>query len=59
MPCSASVGTSGSSGERCGALTASARNLPARIWPMAEEVLSNIISTSPEMMSMCACELPL
>jgi hypothetical protein len=38
---------------------ASGRNLPPLIWPMAELVVSNIISTWPPMMSMCACALPL
>ena len=42
-----------------GVVTARALNLPALIWPIAEEVVSNMICTLPAMMSICACALPL
>ena len=53
-PVSESVGTSGSSGERCGVVTATGRSRPALICPMADEVVSNIISTWPPIRSTCA-----
>ena len=58
-PASASVGTSGSCGERAGVVTASGLNLPALICAMAEEVVSNIICTLPPMTSRWAWLLPL
>src|SRR6187551_2965788 len=53
------VGTSGSSAERVALATASGRNLPALICDIADDVVSNIICTSPERMSTCAWLLPL
>ena len=40
-------------------VTASGLNLPALIWPIAEEVVSNIICTLPAIRSRCAWALPL
>ena len=58
-PASASVGTFGSSGERRAEVTASGRKRPALICPIAEDVVSNIISTEPPIRSACAWLLPL
>ena len=58
-PASASVGTSGNSDERFAVVTASARTLPPLIWPIAEDVVSNISCALPDMRSRCAWLLPL
>ncbi len=58
-PASASVGTSGSSGERLGVITASGRSLPPLIWPIDDDVVSNISCALPAMRSRCAWLLPL
>ena len=58
-PASASVGTPGSSLLRRSDVTARGLNLPALIWPIDEEVVSNIIWTLPPMISRWACALPL
>src|SRR5450759_1652530 len=44
---SATVGTSGSSGERFAVVTASARNLPALMWAIDDGKLSNVTCTWP------------
>ena len=59
MPASATVGTSGTIGERLALLTASGRNFSALIWGSAEEMPSNITGTCPPMTSMSAGALPL
>ena len=57
-PASANVGTWGNSLLRVAVVKANGLNLPALIWPMAEEVVSNMICTLPPMMSRCAWLLP-
>lgn len=58
-PDSATVGTSGSSGERCALVMAMARNRPACTCGRAEGVLSNIDCTWPPSRSVMAGALPL
>jgi hypothetical protein len=49
----------GSSAERCGDVTASGLNLPLVMYGIADDVVSNIICTSPDRRSMWAWLLPL
>src|ERR1700682_450233 len=58
-PASAKVGTSASSSERRGDVTASARSLPPLIWPIADDVVSNMSCAWPDSISACAWLLPL
>src|SRR5690606_11375108 len=53
-PDSATVGSSGSEGERALVLTASARNLPERICPMTDGAVANMKSSRPAIKSLIA-----
>ena len=54
IPASAKVGTSGSSGERCAAVVASARILPPLICAAPSAVETNAAATSPAMIAVTA-----
>src|SRR5213592_3662151 len=58
-PASASVGTSGSSAERFGVITASALTLPPLMKLMADEVVSKSGWICPPTRSVSACDEPL
>src|SRR5262249_2902362 len=55
---SSTVGTSGSASERVAVVTASARSLPALIYPIDETVLGNITCTCPPSRSLNAGPAP-
>ncbi|MNY74328.1 hypothetical protein D3C86_2133330 [compost metagenome] len=59
MPASATVGTSGKDGARSAVVTASARKVPALMWPEEEGRLSNMIGTWLPMTSFNAGPAPL
>ncbi|KAG1578935.1 hypothetical protein G6F46_015727 [Rhizopus delemar] len=59
MPASVKVGTSGSCGTRCSPVTASARTLPARTCGAADDTVSTPNATSPPIMAVINCALPL
>ncbi|MNV58508.1 hypothetical protein D3C71_1508880 [compost metagenome] len=59
MPCSATVGTVGISGERAGDVTASARSLPAAISGAALDAVTTPIATWPAVTSFSAGPHPL
>ena len=59
MPASAKVGTSGNCSMRRSPVTASARTLPARTCGAADETVSTPRSTSPPIMAVTSCALPL
>ncbi len=59
MPCSSSVGTFGSSGERLRLVTPSAFTLPSLIWPITVGVLKKPIDTSPVITASTPCGAPL
>src|SRR4029077_6326083 len=54
-PASAKVGTSGRPSTRCGDVTARPRNVPAWTWPIAVEVPTMNIATSPAISAVIAC----
>ncbi|CUJ54436.1 Uncharacterised protein [Achromobacter xylosoxidans] len=59
MPCSATVGTAGSKGERCGDVTASARRRPAAIKGAALDAVTTPMPTWPDITSVRAGPQPL
>ncbi|MNC67884.1 hypothetical protein D3C75_1184270 [compost metagenome] len=58
-PRSAMVGTSGMSGARCEDVTASARILPLRTWPISVGTDDRYMSICPPIRSLEACAAPL